>query len=375
MTDFTIVVDASNLGRIRTISALGELYQRMLTAAPITMELPPRDCSRLVRPENLTRLITSGDVLQEQPSPLKESRRSLIFRGFFGIPHRQTSVVSEVPVDTTPTAGRRPTLEQRTSSLIRLLESPTNSSDLESHPSLDDSSRGQAHTNSSQNSSSSSSSSHRFSEESELRTIDTFPSIVSLKPTFPSQENNYGGFCETAFGLQNQWKNALKLRDDHGQVHSQVKIWACPKCSFQGPAYKLENKWIYDPTVRHSAGVTYKWSFLAKSHVAMKDRSKHGVFTYRCIFCFLSGISTPDILGIFSFIEHAATHRGQSMTELVLHKTCCINDKVAADKDPFDINLHPLDCQERQNSTSRERSSFETARTSPSDGQSNQTVL
>ncbi|MCJ1420383.1 hypothetical protein MMC32_006740 [Xylographa parallela] len=171
--------------------------------------------------------------------------------------------------------------------------------------------------------------------------------------TQPCSTNNYSGFCKGAFELQ-VGSDTLKRRKEMGPLSSDPVYWACPssKCAFTGSAHRRQNDWVIDDRVRTLHGVRFRWMFLAKSHVQQK-RVKHGLHNYICVFCVLQNRESPVISRDDDLMRHISQHRGERLGEAILHRTSCINDRLAADHDEFDINLVPpahVAAQERSRS-------------------------
>lgn len=161
--------------------------------------------------------------------------------------------------------------------------------------------------------------------------------------TWPSPANGYSGFCKGAYYLQAGLNgDGMRLRNMSTAKTGEGWYWGCQNnyCVFEGPACKVGKEFLFDDTVRTFKSMKYRWSFLAKSHVAMK-KSKAQVYSYRCIFCILKGISASPITRIRPFLEHIAEHQAQHLEESILRRTLCINDRIAADDEYFDINFPP----------------------------------
>ena len=183
------------------------------------------------------------------------------------------------------------------------------------------------------------------SRSQEGGTRSSFSSHGTTRTTsaWPSPENEYSGFCKGAYYLQaGLYRDGMRLRNMSTAKTGESWYWGCQNkyCVFEGPACKVSKEFIFDNTVRTFNSIKYRWSFLAKSHVAMK-KSKAQIYNYRCIFCILKGISAPSITKIRPFLEHVAEHQGQHLEESILRRTLCINDRIAADDEYFDINLAP----------------------------------
>ena len=87
-----------------------------------------------------------------------------------------------------------------------------------------------------------------------------------------SSNKLHGGYCKGAHKLQvGLYKKSVKLRSQSTSMTGQSNYWACAssKCSFEGPACKNGNNWVFDDTVRVFNTVQFRWTFLAKCHVAL----------------------------------------------------------------------------------------------------------
>ena len=157
-------------------------------------------------------------------------------------------------------------------------------------------------------------------------------------------KNPYGGFCKGAYKMQvGLKKESMSLRNQSTSMTGQSHYWACAssKCAFEGGACKLSKGWDFDHTIRSAYGVQYRWTFLAKSHVAM-SKVKNSKYDYQCIFCTIQ--DQPVILHTDKvFIEHVSHHRGQRLDATVFEKMGCITGRVALENEDFDINLTPLE--------------------------------
>ena len=166
----------------------------------------------------------------------------------------------------------------------------------------------------------------------------------------PSAENEYLGFCKGAWRLQNGDKKALnKCKDFRYSAQANVYYLACAasKCAFAGhynPSIIWDRVWAVE-----AKGLKFRWPFLAKSHVQQKA-VRNDQFAYQCIFCVYLGRRNPVMNGMDLYLDHISKeHRGRVVSEVILYKTGCINDRVADEIEEFDINLYPLNNEEESN--------------------------
>ena len=134
----------------------------------------------------------------------------------------------------------------------------------------------------------------------------------------------------------------MKLRNQSTAKTGENYYWGCcsSKCAFEGPACRTGKTWAFDDSIRESHGIRYRWSFLAKAHVALA-KVKNGKYDYLCVFCIYDGFECPVYHGIRDFLEHVGTHRGKSIAETMLQRIKCINDRTATHDEDFDVNLTP----------------------------------
>ncbi|WPH04155.1 Hypothetical protein R9X50_00704100 [Acrodontium crateriforme] len=178
----------------------------------------------------------------------------------------------------------------------------------------------------------------------------TFPRTISATPRqtmLPSPDNNYLGFCKSAWKLQNGDRKAMTKCREFNDGWSQASVYylscSSSKCAFagHGDIQTIMNKvWTME---RH--GIKFRWPFLAKFHVAQQKVKEHK-YAYQCIFCVLLGQSSLVIHGTDYYLDHIQSHRALDLGEVILHRTKCIVGRVAEDKEDFDINLWPLRFQQ-----------------------------
>ena len=161
----------------------------------------------------------------------------------------------------------------------------------------------------------------------------------------PSASNNYGGFCEGAWRMQiGDRQGGMKRRQDVGPGASTYYFWKCmsKQCAFSGSMYGTKKAPSFDTRVRKSkSGIRFRWSFLAKSHVA-QAKVVNGQYNYGCIFCCTGPEATPVFGGIDTLLEHLLTHKGQGIPAQVLQRAGCVVDRLAGDDEEFDLNVPPF---------------------------------
>jgi hypothetical protein len=176
----------------------------------------------------------------------------------------------------------------------------------------------------------------------------------------PTPENDYLGFCKSAWRLQNgDRKGALTRCKEFNDGWSQSSVFflgcSSSKCAFAGhiDIAKIWDKvWTYPsgPAAKDEVDggkiLKFRWPFLAKSHV-QQHKVKDHQYVYQCLFCVFLGEKGAVYAGTDTYLDHVQSHRGQALNEVILYKTQCIADRVAEDHEEFDINLFPLTNRER----------------------------
>ena len=141
-------------------------------------------------------------------------------------------------------------------------------------------------------------------------------------------------------------KKALEERAKPASAFVTVaKYWKCTQCQFEGPMTKdAKGKKSVDMRVYCTNGIRYRWEFLFKSHVQMRESVQNPLAgsTFGCIFCCAEGKGTPTFGGVHSFLAHLQEHRARPPTGEVLYRAKCIVGPVAGPEQDFDINLPAL---------------------------------
>lgn len=153
----------------------------------------------------------------------------------------------------------------------------------------------------------------------------------------------YGGFCKGAYKLQvGLVKEGMRICNQSTSMTGQANYWACAssKCCFEGPACKVGKIWKFDNSVRTMQGVRYRWTLLAKSHVAM-SKVTNRIYAFRCLFCSEQGQPTNIYHGDKVFLDHIWTHQEQSASLLSSEKIICRSGRMALDHEVFDVNFPP----------------------------------
>ncbi|KAL8710702.1 MAG: hypothetical protein Q9220_004720 [cf. Caloplaca sp. 1 TL-2023] len=385
MADFTTLVDASDIGRIRTVTVLNELYMRVAMSATITQvpfgemgsftnhhtanpdgqmtsnilshasASPPSIAADSNVSQRSTHLAPSLKQAQFQLTPPPEDpaeRRTTPKSGFFDKFRRKSSSEDGSSKSTNRRSSNIRSKEEMISRSSRQSQKLSPSQMASPQASIDEDnpwateSTGQVPTPISQP-----------TDTSFSRATTLVPGMVK-RPSASSRTSSsstpatrmlspyeiHGGFCKGAYKLQVNEKDAMKVRNQSVAKTGEDYYWACcsSKCAFEGPALQKGKEWAFENTVRESHGIRYRWSFLAKAHVTI-PKVKNGKYDYGCVFCIYDGIACPVFHGIREFMQHVETHRGKSLAEAMLQRVKCINDRVAQPEEDFDINLTPVE--------------------------------
>ncbi|KAK0305607.1 hypothetical protein LTR01_006754 [Friedmanniomyces endolithicus] len=403
-TDFLYLVDAADAGRDRTIGALLELRQRLLAAQPI-VEIQPQFP---VQPRRIQASPQTYDIpvrLSQQPPP---SPAPIQVPGRLRTFSKDQSASREIPreEDTAPGADDQSgaSRRKRHGSLLGFFKNHrSHSGSKEDLPKVDET----LHSSTSPNSTPSIGAPERgifrdqapvpqpgfqyqeweddpaqiwgakqdserrdivasnapiAPDDSQLSPIMTNRTLIasqsqvfsasntgSIAVPTPTPENQYLGYCKSAWRLQNGDRKAMTRCKEFNDGWSQSSVYylACSssKCAFAGHI-NVDQIWDKVWTV-DSKGLKFRWSFLAKSHVPQAKVKNHE-YAYQCLFCVFSGDKSPIYFGTDTYLDHvSSSHRGQITSEVVLYKTKGVVDRIASDEEDFDMNLFPLDTQEQ----------------------------
>ncbi|KAL8840411.1 MAG: hypothetical protein Q9176_003909 [Flavoplaca citrina] len=383
MNDFTTLVDASDIGRIRTVTVLNDLYVRVAKASTVPQQsfgamgsftaqqhdsLAPSVVSQVtnsppVSPDNTKSiqpsLMSAHNRTSEQPKEQRNAAKTSFLDRF-----RRKSSSDD---NSTPTSSRRSSNSAfnqdpahqgdcREGNLsLTPITSPQATIDEDNPWATEDTRTSTAYSEVLPNESFSRAATLVSNSQPRPLTtnrLSTTPKIAMLSPHEPK-----GGFCKSAYKMQMQEKGAMKLRNlpvaKTGGSHylacvSEGRYWACSSlsCAYEGPARLAGKNWLFDDTVRETHGVRYRWSFLAKTHIMASSKPKNGRYDYGCVFCIYDGYLCPVFSGIGKLMAHIAEHRGKPIAEPMLQRVKCIMDKTAAPEEDFDINLPPLEIEQ-----------------------------
>ncbi|KAI1609718.1 hypothetical protein EDD36DRAFT_55125 [Exophiala viscosa] len=160
--------------------------------------------------------------------------------------------------------------------------------------------------------------------------------------------SNYGGCCKNAHELRGNPKKGLSRAFSEGARGRDV-VYKCAstKCHFKDNAIWKNKGWEMDDRIRmHTAGLRYRWLFLAKSHMQQQNPSERHP-SYRCLICTMLGDEPATFQGSEALLDHVAGHQGAVLGETQLDGALVFsNDGAkAASDNSFDIELSKVEQQ------------------------------
>ena len=165
---------------------------------------------------------------------------------------------------------------------------------------------------------------------------------ISPRELLPSQANNFAGFCKGAWRLQiGDKKKAINERQRPGGMFNANRYWQCSKCKFEGRLVQVDKRRKeFDTRVLTTEGVQFRWEFLFKSHIEMKEvNSDFLAATFGCVFCTADGKGTPTFKGASSLMAHLQEHRDPLPQGEVNFRMNCLVGGKANLQDVFDLNI------------------------------------
>ena len=163
----------------------------------------------------------------------------------------------------------------------------------------------------------------------------------------PCKDNNYWGFCKSAWDVREETKKGLALRTMPSGMYNTKEVWECRSCNFRGNTYtvtlpgrKARKETIVDPNIHTSkSGIRYKWIFLAKSHVKKKTPDSAGEeCNYGCVICSVE-LKVTSIFGNVDTLMYHLLEHVSDMTQKTMLQTRCIVGRTAGTDEDWDINV------------------------------------
>ncbi|MCJ1350847.1 MAG: hypothetical protein MMC33_000828 [Icmadophila ericetorum] len=187
---------------------------------------------------------------------------------------------------------------------------------------------------------------HSSSEPSTSTLTPQISAPIIGAPYLPNEENGYTGLCKGAWLQQiGMPKKAMQERARPASVYVTMQTyWKCKTCNFEGRMFKdAKKKAVIDTRVFSADGIRYRWEFLFKSHVPMKETIPNPITSsnFGCIFCCAEGKGMPIFGGVNAFMGHLQEHRARPPQGEVLYRMKLITGRLAEGTEVFDINLPP----------------------------------
>lgn len=164
----------------------------------------------------------------------------------------------------------------------------------------------------------------------------------------PREENGYAGFCKGAWKLSSGL-GGFKIYTEPIGYYLLMSKWRCYRCYFGmplAPGSKRQDVRFDQKIYLHEAtGIRYRWSFLAKCHLAYTrpgvSAPTHVNGTFGCIFCCAErDIVAPTLNSLDEFMAHLGDQH-RSVDLALLERTRCIVGREALVEEAFDINIPP----------------------------------
>lgn len=173
----------------------------------------------------------------------------------------------------------------------------------------------------------------------------------------PCKDNNYWGFCKGAWATREDTSKGLSLSSKPEGMFSTTQVWQCRHCLFEGPSCtmphatkKNKKEVVIDKKVHVSAaGIRYRWSFLAKSHVKKSSYSSGGRNTsgeetacnYGCVICSVEGTVTGVYGSVELLMDHVAHEHVYTgnMNNMTMTRSKIVVGRMAGNEEDWDVNI------------------------------------
>ena len=153
----------------------------------------------------------------------------------------------------------------------------------------------------------------------------------------------YGGCCKKAFELREGLvKKALNLAPVGVYGRNMNYKCASVKCQFSGHAIQDKKGFRIDDKVFSSAGLQYRWLFLAKSHMQQQDEKYP---SFHCLVCMMLGDESGIYHGASALLSHLAGHQGAFLGNIRLEGPLVFTNRGAnSDQDgEFDVKFPEIE--------------------------------
>ena len=173
----------------------------------------------------------------------------------------------------------------------------------------------------------------------------------------PCKDNNYWGFCKGAWATREDTSKGLCLTSRPEGMFNTSQVWQCRHCLFEGPsctiphATKKNKKDVVIDTKVHvsAAGIRYRWSFLAKSHVkknsypsgSRNSSGEESACNYGCVICSVEGTVTGVYGGVELLMDHIAhdhVYTG-NMNGMTMTRSKVVAGRLAGNEEDWDVNI------------------------------------
>lgn len=153
----------------------------------------------------------------------------------------------------------------------------------------------------------------------------------------PHKDNNYWGFCKGSWNVRESVKSGLSLHMVPTGVYGRSPYWKCRSCEFRTPAVG-PFKALPTRVLSASCGISYKWLFLAKSHVRCSSAvAGADEYSYGCAFCSVEGRETGVYGDVDTLMSHIDMRHVGAMTEEVMRRTKCVVGRQPERGEDWDI--------------------------------------
>ena len=196
----------------------------------------------------------------------------------------------------------------------------------------------------------------------QVSTMPVVPEIITTSSedkliNDPTSNNNYLDFCEGAWAARECINKGMRVKTRLEGVFKRSQIWQCKHCLFDGPAIiashttkKIKRDIVVDPTIHQTgAGIRYRWSFLAKSHVKRTKPSagsrlgatEEPESVYGCLVCSIQGHVSGIYGNVEALMNHISTEHVKfgSLDEASMAKANIVIGRIAGPDEEWDINI------------------------------------
>ncbi|KAL8765880.1 MAG: hypothetical protein Q9209_007181 [Squamulea sp. 1 TL-2023] len=325
MADFGTLVDASDIGRIRTVTVLNELYMRVamgaITIGPTITQRPFGDVGTFNNPQlAIQKDPTTPSMLSAVPIHTIDSTVTQSADGIkpnSDTPHVQTASPSKQLLErhTTPKTGFFDKFRRRSST------EESHSGQNSARPSDDKESTSESRQLKNLSTSSLTSPQASIDEDNPWATESTDPSPVTSIDTADQPMSRASTLVASTMG-----KPSAMTRKSSASTVRMLSPYELHGGFGQG-VYRLQ------------------------AHVTLR-KVKNGQYDYGCVFCIYNDFKYKVSPGIEDFLEHVGTHRGKFLAETMPQRIKCVNDRVASLDEDFDVNLTPLEVPPKSSSIS-----------------------